>query len=250
MSPILGLSATMNEHILQDIRNIFKLKDEDMNVISILPDRPNTFLNIVHQKKYDFELDLSWLVEDIFEFIRFSLGKNAYVSGKKCLISMYHGQIGKELQAHTISQFKEKTSHIRLIVSTIAFGMGVEVKDIRQIIHWGRSKSVLSHWQEIGRAGRDGEPSIAMWYPQSCKGHDCEIFSDLKNKSGCVRKTILSALVLPGMVTTVLDCIENRESCTHNCDKCQCDLCNCCSHCQKKCTCAMSGQLLSSLSLS
>jgi len=42
--------------------------------------------------------------------------------------------------------------------------MGIQITDVRVVIHWGLPKTVLCYWQEIGRAGRDGNNSYAMCY--------------------------------------------------------------------------------------
>ena len=84
---------------------------------------------------------------DIFEYLVDPL----LSVGKKSLVQLYHSEIYKETQGHITEDFPKVQSGIRVLVSTIAFGMGVDIPDIRKVVHWGCSKSVLSYWQEIGR---------------------------------------------------------------------------------------------------
>ena len=53
------------------------------------------------------------------------------------------------------------TSSLRVVIATIAFGMGVDCPDVRQVIHWGPPSDIEMYVQESGQAGRDGEASLA-----------------------------------------------------------------------------------------
>ncbi|MBM7559729.1 RecQ family ATP-dependent DNA helicase [Marinitoga litoralis] len=56
---------------------------------------------------------------------------------------------------------KFKRGEIKIIISTKVFGMGVDISDIREVIHYNLPNSLTEYVQEIGRAGRDGKPSFA-----------------------------------------------------------------------------------------
>jgi ATP-dependent DNA helicase RecQ len=71
--------------------------------------------------------------------------------------SAYHAGLPDDFRAASQAAFM--SGETRVIVATIAFGMGIDKSDIRAVIHYNMPKSLENHAQEIGRAGRDGMPA-------------------------------------------------------------------------------------------
>jgi len=164
-TPLLGLSATVTKRVFDDVITMLQLQPTDVTVRALLPDRPNIFINVVRQRSYNEEEDLAWVVDglraqgsdfpktvifaqsirqvgSIYMSVMSRLGPKAYVDGQKGprtrLVSMFHGEVGDSLHQYTMDEFSKHQSVIRLLISTVAFGLGVEVPDIRHVVHWGK----------------------------------------------------------------------------------------------------------------
>lgn len=72
----------------------------------------------------------------------------------------YHAGLPHELRRQNQAAFQE--GHCQVMVATIAFGMGIHKSNIRYVIHYDLPKNLESYYQEIGRAGRDGERAQAL----------------------------------------------------------------------------------------
>ncbi len=69
----------------------------------------------------------------------------------------YHAGLERQLRIDRLEQFLQADAAV--MVATIAFGMGVDKPDVRFVIHADPPASIEAYWQEIGRAGRDGDPA-------------------------------------------------------------------------------------------
>ena len=63
-----------------------------------------------------------------------------------------------------LSQFSEVGSSIRLVITTTAFGLGVNIPDIRRVIHWGLPSNIEEYVQEARQVGWDSKDCSAILY--------------------------------------------------------------------------------------
>jgi len=81
-------------------------------------------------------------------------------------VPFYHSRLGTANERDTLlGRFTGRVDPpLHVIICTNAFGMGLDLPDVRLVVHWQHPASVEDYLQEFGRAGRDGEPSVAVLF--------------------------------------------------------------------------------------
>ena len=77
------------------------------------------------------------------------------------LVDMYTSVTDKEVLDCIITSFCKSDTPLRVLICTIAFGMGLDCHDVKKIIHWGPASNLEAYMQECGQAGRSGNASSA-----------------------------------------------------------------------------------------
>ena len=160
---VLCLTATATPKVARDIRKAFRIAAADHVQLSF--HRPNLDLRVtpcLASERKQLLLDrLQSLVGSAVVYVtrQETAEEVATFLAKQGLSARaYHAGLPPDFRANAQSSFMQGDT--RIIVATIAFGMGIDKSNIRAVFHYNLPKSLENHTQEIGRAGRDGLPAI------------------------------------------------------------------------------------------
>ncbi|TKY47296.1 Werner syndrome ATP-dependent helicase-like [Spatholobus suberectus] len=235
--PFVGLTATATEKVRFDIISSLKMNNPYVMVGSF--DRTNLFYGVKLLNRGQSFIDE--LVREISKEVASGGSTIIYCTTIKDVeqifksfaeagieAGMYHGQMNGKAREESHRLFVR--DELQVMVATIAFGMGIDKPNIRQVIHYGCPKSLESYYQESGRCGRDGIASVCwLYYTRSDFAKGDFYCGDLKSEKQ--RKAVMESLLAAERYCVLTTC-RRKFLLEYFGEKFSADRCGNCDNCK------------------
>ena len=166
--PIMALTASATKKVQEDLKHILNIPNakvfkksffRDNLIIKIKDKDAKTFDNLLESLRNQYRGKSGIIYchsrkncEDLYEKLRM----------RGISVEYFHAGLSKKTREQIQSDWIDNKKQV--IIATIAFGMGIDKPDVRFVIHYNMPQSLENYYQEIGRAGRDGELSDCVIY--------------------------------------------------------------------------------------
>lgn len=185
--PCLALTATATPKVLEEIKLKLELKNPQVFQKSFKRDNIKIFMEEVSdkfQKVYDIlkfsnEAGIVYVrtrkeAELLSEFLKKNQLKN---------VDYFHAGLSTKEKNTKQEIWNRSNNHV--LISTNAFGMGIDKDNVRFVLHYSPAPSIENYYQEIGRSGRDGKESFAflLWNKQEILNFDQILKNQIPNKA-------------------------------------------------------------------
>jgi ATP-dependent DNA helicase RecQ len=198
-----ALTATATPHVRTDIMQQLGLRKPQTFVSGF--DRPNLRIEVIQIKNEKQKIGriTAWAKTHDGSGVVYAATRKAVEQVAEELrwhglrVAAYHAGMRDSVRVKAQEDFM--AGRAQLIVATNAFGMGIDKPDIRFVAHYQMPGSIEAYYQEIGRAGRDGMPSLCLLLFNYADKNTHEFFIEGSYPSAEVIQDVYDALVSTGL---------------------------------------------------